>query len=72
MQYIHVLYMYYYILDLSPLFLGCYLRPGLGSSTLHQVQVQVQVFSFFILQVQVQVQVQWFFYYQVQVQIQVH
>ena len=55
--------MYYYILDLSPLFLGCligYLRPGLGSSTLHQVQVQVQVFSFFILQVQVQVQVQWF------------
>ena len=37
--------MYYYILDLSPLFLGCYLRPGLGSSTLHQVQVQVQVFQ---------------------------
>ena len=59
MQYIHVLYMYYYILDLSPLFLGCYLRPGLGSSTLHQVQVQVQVFSsIFILQVQEQVQVQ--------------
>ena len=51
-------YMYYYILDLSPLFLGCHLRPGLGSSTLHQVQVQVQVFSFFILQVQEQVQVQ--------------
>ena len=45
---------------------------GLGSSTLHQVQVQVQVLSFFILQVQVQVQVQWFLIYQVQVQIQVH
>ena len=49
--------MYYYILDLSPLFLGCYLRTGLGSSTLHQVQVQV-FSSIFILQVQVQVQVQ--------------
>ena len=31
---------------------GTVLGPGLGSSTLHQAQVQV--FSFFILQVQVQ------------------
>ena len=42
------------ILDQYETFNG--MPAGLGSSTLHQVQVQVQVLSFFILQVQVQVQ----------------
>ena len=62
--------MYYYILDLSPLFLGCYLRAGVkytSSSTI--TSTSIFIFHFTSTRTSTSTMI---FYYQVQVQIQVH